>query len=424
MSKSLVAFVLLTALCCTTGSAKDLPANSRVLIVAMPGPCSPTNVSPIQAAVNAASPGDTVQVKKGVYRNCGFGTSDKNDPVVTIYKGLTLLGEPGVVIEYDGSGGILGAKGVSYVTIEGFTVKGPAAVIGEELALLHRLDAPSLPKYNGQGISFFGPSYHIEILNNVVMDACGSGIRVNQGDYITIQGNTVSNSTGCSASASSAVVIAEAASAPGATAGTIQILDNTVFDNRNQLPFFYAPGGLPPHPGPLPFPSYGMADSTRIIDGSGIYLTRNKDTYHGKFLIENNMAYGNGINGIAVQLTNNVTLTNNTIANNGTVPLCDGRQKNSGLAINRSQSIELINNRVQVNVAGDVAIKFFKPVSVTKNSGGNQYAGGPSDLKDGASKVASFWFGRTAPPLACPTPPVHRTPVPRCPPGTKCQKPI
>jgi Right handed beta helix region len=123
---------------------------------------------------------------------------------------VTLRGEPGVVIEYDGSGGILAAKDVSYVTIQNFTIKGPAAAISEPLALQHRLDNPALSKYNGQGIAFPGPSHHINILNNVVMDACSSGIRVNQGDYISIQGNEVSNSTGCTATASSALVIAQA----------------------------------------------------------------------------------------------------------------------------------------------------------------------------------------------------------------------
>jgi parallel beta-helix repeat protein len=175
---------------------------------------------------------------------------------------------------------------------------------------------------------------------------------------------------------------------------------------------------LPPGAGPRPFPSYGMADSTRIIDGSGIYLTRNSQSYaHGKFLIANNVAYGNGINGIAVQLTDNVLLRNNTIANNGTVPLSAGRQRNSGLAINRSQGIGIFDNRVQVNVAGDAAIKFFgeEPSSITAR--GNQYAGGSSDLTFGVTKVPPFWYG---PPESHPSPP----PAPECPPGTKCQKPI
>ena len=405
-----VAFV--TALCFVT-AAEANPPNPRVLVVSLPVAGSPANAgaedgssqhpfTTIQAAVDAASAGDTVRVTKGVYHNPQFGTSETNGPAVLIRKGgnsaegkLTLLGEPGVIIEYDGGGGILGAKDVSYVTIQNFVIKGPAASISESLALQHRLDDPARSKYNGQGISFPGPSHHIDILNNVVMDACGSGIRVNKGDYITIQGNSVSNSTGCAPSASSAMVIAEATNVDDADTVKIQILGNKVFDNRNHLPFF-ARNGFPPGAKP-PFDSYGKAESTYIIDGSGIYLTRNSQFYsHGKYLVANNVAYGNGINGIVVHYTDRVILKNNTIANNGTVPLEANRQRTSGLVINHSQDVEIESNRVQVNVAGDAAIKFFGSVTGIK-ANGNQYAGGASDLKVGAARVANMTVSTDVP---------------------------
>ena len=261
-----------------------------------------------------ASPGDTVRIKKGVYHNLNFGSSETNGPVVLITKGgnaeggnLTLQGEPGVVIEYDGSGGILGAKDVSYVTIKNFVVKGPAAGISESLALQHRLDNPAMSKYNGEGISFPGPSHHIEILNNVVMDACGSGIRVNKGDYISIQGNRVSIPPDARHRLPAQWLLPEATNVDDSEAVKITILGNKVFDNRNRLPFF-APNGFPPGAKP-PFESYGKAESTYIIDGSGIYLTRNSQFYsHGKFLIANNVAYGNGINGVVVHYTDRVIL--------------------------------------------------------------------------------------------------------------------
>ena len=92
---------------------------------------------------------------------------------------------------------------------------------------------------------------------------------------------------------------------------------------------------------------------------------------------------------MVVHYTDRVILQNSTIVNNGTVPLADHRQKNSGLAINHSKDLEIVDNRIQVDVPGDAAIKFFGEITGIKASG-NEYAGGPSDLTFGVIRVSSI----------------------------------
>ena len=51
-------------------------------------------------------------------------------------------------------------------------------------------------------------------------------------------------------------------------------------------------------------PDYGTEEQTYIIDGSGVYVTRNSDTYkHGRMRLNHNKAYNNGINGLVVHKT-------------------------------------------------------------------------------------------------------------------------
>ena len=79
----------------------------------------PRDFSTIQAAVNAASPGDTIKVATGVY----------NENVVISTSGLRLKGGEGAVIDGDGLTGtgilVLGtaAQPVADVVVSGFEVR-------------------------------------------------------------------------------------------------------------------------------------------------------------------------------------------------------------------------------------------------------------------------------------------------------------
>ena len=52
----------------------------------------------------------------------------------------------------------------------------------------------------------------------------------------------------------------------------------------------------------------------------GVYVTRNKDTYHhGRMLLNHNKAYRNGINGLVVHKTDRAQVVGNVIWDNGKV---------------------------------------------------------------------------------------------------------
>lgn len=122
----------------------------------------------------------------------------------------------------------------------------------------------------------------------------------------------------------------------------------------------------------------GMINNKRnqtdyIIDGMGVYVTRNKDTYlHGQMELADNVAYGNGINGVVFHRTDRGVVKRNTVYNNGVVPrleypespvedwmagLMKSRQPYSGIVINNAEGVKLWSNKVMARYEDDYAYK-------------------------------------------------------------------
>jgi len=137
-----------------------------------------------------------------------------------------------------------------------------------------------------------------------------------------------------------------------------------------------------------------------IIDGSGVYVTRNNQTYlHGKFELSNNVCYKNGINGIVMHRTNRGVIKKNTIYENGMVPRLDkseenpvdwhegcsgkSRQPYSGLVLNNAEDVKLWSNLVTARYDDDYA---FIQLSDSGNplpllaGGNNHVCQGQSDM--------------------------------------------
>lgn len=172
----------------------------------------------------------------------------------------------------------------------------------------------------------------------------------------------------------------------------MKLTNNTVYDNVNKIPYYnpnyawdYSPiGGLDCGTYPsceqemvegCPWQCrYGKKTQDYIIDGMGVYVTRNKDTYlYGQMELSYNTAYKNGINGLVFHRTNRGVVKGNDIYDNGVVPRLDkpesnpedwhlgcsgkSRQHYSGLVVNNAEGVKLWSNRVVARYDDDFAFK-------------------------------------------------------------------
>jgi parallel beta-helix repeat protein len=201
--------------------------------------------------------------------------------------------------------------------------------------------------------------HHIIIRNNIVHHTTGSGIRFNDSDHITIENNTVYNTTWWTSNASSAIVFAEAIARSDQDNGDdIKMImrGNTVYNNWNRILFYKT--NEPPNSG-NDNPTYGTAAFTQIWDGQGLYVTRSDDSYNGTFLFENNLCVNNGKNGINFDhsIAASGLMRNNTIYYNGVheiiqdLSVAEGNtahrgQKVGGLKANKVKNITVLNNIV------------------------------------------------------------------------------
>ncbi|WP_196893792.1 right-handed parallel beta-helix repeat-containing protein [Aureivirga marina] len=327
----------------------------------------------IKYASTQASPGDFVYVRGGVYTNEDFGDADfwEGETVAFIqsngtegnYITFTPYEEEEVIIKFDGNYGFL-IKNASYLKIIGFIFEGVADEIIQQEAedawglykdadgAIHDLkqemgidlndssiigttiNKPATPvairpaKFNGRAL-VANKSHHIEFLENTVRNVPSAAIRVQQSDYVTVSRNIVYHNTYWTSLGVGAITVAESIVNPENDTFDgikIKITENKVYENENRLISWS--------------PSKSFVHFV-IDEGTGIFLTRNEDTYsHGKMLIANNLSYKNGASGIVCHLTNDVIIEHNTVYDNG--------ETNHGLAggigINASTNVQILNN--------------------------------------------------------------------------------
>ena len=125
----------------------------------------------IQYAVTKVSPGDTVLVGDGIYREkviiTRSGTADR-------YIVLKSINQWGAKVEVAEAGRTDGIKiAANYITVDGFEIYDPNPGPGRE----------------GNCITVW-ENHHINILNNKVHDCGGAGIQVGRFDHVHVENNT------------------------------------------------------------------------------------------------------------------------------------------------------------------------------------------------------------------------------------------
>ena len=167
----------------------------------------------IGKGVAAAAAGDTVLVLDGTYPLAG-GVSFRK--CGTPAKWITLKAAPGAKprAEFASWAGFAIKNGAAFVEINGLEIAGHANEITlEEAQENGRAEKPDA-KFNGSAISIEGRTldanganakdekefvdrpdrpHHIRIIGCTIHDACGAGIAGMIADYVTIEGNTVSD---------------------------------------------------------------------------------------------------------------------------------------------------------------------------------------------------------------------------------------
>lgn len=379
----------------------------------------------INKGIQAVEPGGTVYVMEGDYRDENAGTpvisfsEDTNGQTDTagnlyVYSSCQNVNNPHVVtinksgnetqgyitlknyqnhrpkIIFDGQGGIKLGANANYVIVEGFEVEGPSQSITYDQAILNRRNRITLKEsqainnndhsyFSGKGIwGGYDAHHHVIIRNNIVHDTPGSGIRFNDSDYVTVENNTVYNTTWWTSSASSAVVFAETIAVDDADNTTdIKMImrGNIVYNNWNRIPFYMASF---PDNGQPPSGNYGNAGYSTILDGQGLYVTRShspSDTnprpgYLGTFLFENNLCVNNGKNGINFDRSNysSAIIRNNTIYFNGVHDIIQDQSVAEGNPRHGGQKVAgIISNYVKnVTVANNIVVTRYSDYSALK----------------------------------------------------------
>ncbi|MBD2725826.1 right-handed parallel beta-helix repeat-containing protein [Nostoc sp. FACHB-892] len=285
----------------------------------------------LQKAGDLVKAGDTVYVMNGTYTNPYaniLSIDNKNGSANAPITFKALSGHNPVLVTDKHNWNAISITGSSYINIEGLTLKGARDKITLAYALKEKTNLNN-PATSGNGINITYSqedskkrSHHITISDNKVSNFPGGGITAIEADYITVKDNVVSGNAWYSPFGAQGISMLHLWNSDKNTKDyKIVIEDNTVFDNKQLVPY-YAVG--------------------EITEGHGVMVDRayiGSDSYKGKVLISDNLIYKNGGSGIQLfRADNPIDVLHNTTYKNSQV-LTTGE-----IFINKANDVDVENS--------------------------------------------------------------------------------
>ena len=239
----------------------------------------------ITHAVKQVSPGDTVLVGNGKYREKVIITRSGTPERYIVLKAINRWGAKVEIAETGKTDGIKIAA--NFVTVDGFEIYDPNPGQGR----------------TGNCITVW-ENHHINILNNKVHDCGAAGIQVGRFDHVRVENNVAYNNAKYNPNQSSGIGFFQARAVDNQPGYHLIVRNNRSYNNINVVDASHRPG--------------------ETTDGNGIILDNFKNegatnvTFPHRSLIENNLSYNNGGKGIHLFKTRHVDIFNNTAFHNNT----------------------------------------------------------------------------------------------------------
>lgn len=272
----------------------------------------------VQAAVDAAQPGDVVLVGAGTY-----------DTPANSETTITRSGRPDAWIAIRAAPGprpkfvtrgwhTFEVQGASYIEIRGFECMG--------------VPDPKIDN-SGNGIGVIKRGSHVRVIDNVIHGYGGGGLYGYVADFLHFEGNVIHHTSHGSSWGNSGISLYQCfhSTPAGKETGYRNVVRrNVLYGNENRLPFRFGSGG--------------------ITDGNGIIIDDGRNTQHdstegeyrGWTLVENNLVFNNGGRGIHAYLSDCIDVINNTTYMNQFSPDIRGGE----LTAAQSGSMTFFNNVV------------------------------------------------------------------------------